>query len=70
MRELTTLELDVQLAEQLPSRELMSIILSRVTVIAIGNGSHDGNGNGNSVLAVLTANGNLDGNGNGNISVG
>jgi hypothetical protein len=34
-----------------------------------GNGSHDGNANGNSVIAVITANGNLDGSGDGNIVI-
>ena len=70
MRELTTLELDVQLAEQLPSRELMSVILSIVKIIAINNGNHNGNDNGNSLIAVLTANGNGNGDGNGNVVVG
>jgi hypothetical protein len=70
MRELTTLELDAELAEQLPARELMGIFFSIVRVVAINNGNANGNGNGNSLLAVLTANGNGDGNGNGNTVVG
>jgi hypothetical protein len=35
-----------------------------------GNGSHDGNANGNSLLAVITANGNVDGSGDGNLAIG
>ena len=69
MRELTTLELDVQLAEQLPARELMSVfVFSRIVVI--GNGDGNGNLNGNTGLSIASVlNGNADGNANGNVSI-
>jgi hypothetical protein len=68
MRELTTRELDMQLAEQLPARELMGGLFSRFSSIS-GNGNGNGNGNttgyGSSTI-VSFLNGNLDGNLNGN----
>jgi hypothetical protein len=70
MRELTTLELDVELAEQLPARELMSVFLfSRIVVV--GNGNGNGNANGNTLFSIASVlNGNNDGNGNGNVHIG
>jgi hypothetical protein len=68
MRELTTLELDVQLAEQLPARELMgALILRRLLTTIAHNGNGNGNGNGNSFGSGLSVlNGNLNGDLNGN----
>jgi len=67
MRELTTRELDVQLAEQLPPRELMGAFLSRLQTIISHNGSGNGNGNGNSFGSGTSfLNGNFNGNFNGN----
>ena len=77
MRELTILELDAQLAEQLPARELMGRYcgptrsycphqVSQTTNVFQGNvGSGNGNGNhdGNGLIPI--ASGNLDGNFNG-----
>jgi hypothetical protein len=69
MRELTTRELDMQLAEQLPARELMGTLrwLTRIGALISGNGN--GNGNGNTtgsgrIISFLNGdlNGNLDGN--------
>jgi hypothetical protein len=76
MRELTIHELDAQVAEQLPARELMGRYcgtrsycphqVSGTTVNQgnFGSGNYNGNGNGNGLISVLS--GNLDGNGNGN----
>jgi hypothetical protein len=65
MRELTTLELDAELAEQLPARELMgrSWYPSRTTNVAVaGNSSHGfinvGNGNQIQALTLFSSNGN------------
>ena len=69
MRELTTLDLDAQLAEQLPSRELMSVI--RSFVVVAGDGDGNGNGDGTTVFSFASAlNGDADGNGNGDVYVG
>ena len=65
MRELTMHELDAQLAEQLPARELMGHWGSYGHASFTYNlGSYDGNGNGNGFFNVLSGdlNGNLDGN--------
>ena len=66
MRELTTLDLEEQLAEQLPARELMSaFILPKIGVI--GNGGLNGNYNGNTYGSGISfLNGNLNGDLNGN----
>ena len=63
MRDLTTHELDAQLAEQLPARELMGGTCGCRSGLTYNQGSYDGNfnGNGGGIL-----NGNLDGNLNGN----
>lgn len=72
MRELTIDDLDAQLAEQLPARELMgcspckSYSQGQSTTISqgnVGSGDHDGNGDGNGLLSVGSgdADGNLDG---------
>jgi hypothetical protein len=66
MRELTPRELDVQLAEQLPARELMGIFAFSKIVVA-QNGNYNGNYNGNTVGSAISAlNGNLNGNLDGN----
>ena len=67
MRELTTLELDAELAEQLPARELMGGCYSRQgsytsnTAVA-GNSSSGfinvGNGNQIQALTLFSSNGN------------
>jgi hypothetical protein len=66
MRELTTLELDAELAEQLPARELMGRgwYPSHTTNIAVaGNSSHGFinalNGNQVQILTVGSSNGNF-----------
>jgi hypothetical protein len=69
MRELTTRELDVQLAEQLPARELMSVFLFSRIVVA-GNGNGNGNANGNTLFSIASVlNGNANGNANGNVAI-
>jgi hypothetical protein len=59
-------EIDEQLAEQLPSRELMGSSGCRSSCGQSGftynQGSYDGNGNGNGNWALI----NVSGNGNGN----
>ena len=70
MHELTILELDGQLAEQLPARELMGHPGNRCGCQGGGftynQGSFDGNGNGNGnwglIVIAGNGNGNLDGN--------
>ena len=74
MRDLTTQELNEQLAEQLPARELMGSCYRRTppsgnhTVIGNGNsGSGNGVGNGNhNGNGFLSGNQLVGGNGNGN----
>jgi hypothetical protein len=67
MRDLTFHEIDEQLAEQLPSRELMGSSGCRSSCGQSGftynQGSYDGNGNGNGNWALI----NVSGNGNGNL---
>jgi hypothetical protein len=65
MRELTTLELDAELAEQLPARELMGSGWYRghtSNVAVAGNSSHGfinvGNGNQVQLLTLFSSNGN------------
>jgi hypothetical protein len=72
MRDLTFTDIDGQLAEQLPARELMG----KPSGGRCGcggdwtNGSYNGNGNGNTGFALVSAlNGNLNGNGNGSAFV-
>jgi hypothetical protein len=70
MQRLTHAELDAQLAEQLPARELMGRPPSGGKCGCGGgdwtNGSYNGNGNGNTGAALISAgNGNLNGNLNG-----
>jgi hypothetical protein len=70
MRELTMLELEAQLAEQLPARELMGARPSQCGCQGgptYNQGSYDGNGNGDfdsnfGLIAVQ-----VDGNGNGDL---
>jgi hypothetical protein len=64
MRDLTFHEIDEQLAEQLPSRELMGSTSCRSSCgsFTYNQGSYDGNGNGNGNWALI----NVSGNGNGN----
>jgi hypothetical protein len=67
MRDLTFHEIDEQLAEQLPSRELMGSSGCRSSYcshpsVTYNQGSYDGNGNGNGNNALI----NVSGNGNGN----
>ena len=76
MRELTFQELDEQVAEQLPARELMGGCYKRPapsgsTHVAIGTGNTGGNGNGvgngnNNGNGFLSGNQLIGGNGNGN----
>lgn len=75
MREVTMHELDAQLAEQLPARELMGsrgggtkVIFSPGNGNGQGNGNHNGNGffSGNQVVG---GNGNGNGIGNGSYIV-
>jgi hypothetical protein len=61
MRELTIDELDAQLAEQLPARELMGGCCYHGGN-TYNQGSFDGNGNGNGSILGGNLNGNLDGN--------
>jgi hypothetical protein len=69
MRELTTLELDVQLAEQLPARELMSYFAFS-KIVVVGNGNGNGNLNGNTAFSIASVlNGNANGNADGNVSI-
>jgi len=72
MRDLTTQELDAQLAEQLPARELMGCCWHPAgNTYTYTQGSFDGNGNGNGNFGLLNiagiGNGDLDGN---NVSIG
>jgi hypothetical protein len=66
MRDLTYAELDAQLAEQLPARELMGRSYSRCG--CDGSDNYEGNGNGNyngnhsAGFIVGSGNGNLNGN--------
>jgi hypothetical protein len=46
MRELTMHELDAQLAEQLPARELMGVNVIRGSFNHVGNGNGNDSGNG------------------------
>lgn len=66
MRDLTSQEIEEQLAEQLPSRELMGSSGCRSSCghpsFTYTQGSYDGNGNGNGNWALI----NVSGNGNGN----
>jgi hypothetical protein len=69
MRDLTFNEIDEQLAEQLPSRELMGSSGCRSSCCSsntYNQGSFDGNGNGNGnkgfIVIAGNGNGNLDGN--------
>jgi hypothetical protein len=61
MHELTIHELDAQLAEQLPARELMGGSFTRNVAVA-GNSSHGfinvGNGNQIQALTLFSSNGN------------
>jgi len=68
MRELTIRELDMELAEQLPARELMSVPVSVTKIISSVNGNGNGNGNGNTTGTgiISVANGDLDGDLDGN----
>jgi hypothetical protein len=66
MRDLTFHEIDEQLAEQLPSRELMGSSGCRSSCnsgFTYNQGSFDGNNNGNGNHALI----NVSGNGNGNL---
>jgi hypothetical protein len=69
MRELTTYELDAELAEQLPARELMGRNCGCSSSFTYNQGSYDGNfdGSGNGLVGIAVANGSLDGN---NVVVG
>ena len=62
MRELTTMELDAQLAEQLPARELMGSTCGCRSGFTYNQGSYDGNVGQIGLLNVAVANGSLDGN--------
>ena len=74
MRDLTIQELDNQLAEQLPARELMgscwhpcgSTFSHGGNTTTVNQGSYDGNGNGNGNVGLINVagigNGDLDGN--------
>jgi hypothetical protein len=68
MRDLTFNEIDEQLAEQLPSRELMGSSGCRSSCCSQSSntGSYDGNGNGNGnrgfIVIAGNGNGNFDGN--------
>jgi hypothetical protein len=67
MRELTIHDLDVELAEQLPARELMGSPCGCRSGFTYNQGSYDGNFDGNGgLLGIAVANGSLDGN---NVSV-
>jgi hypothetical protein len=70
MRDLTFNEIDEQLAEQLPSRELMGSSGGRSSCCSSSNtynqGSFDGNGNGNGNSGFIVIAGNGNGNLNGN----
>jgi hypothetical protein len=69
MQHLTYADLDGQLAEQLPARELMGKPNGGTHCGCGGdwtNGSYNGNGNGNTGAALISVgNGNLNGNLNG-----
>lgn len=77
MRTITMKELDTQLAEQLPARELMGSCWHPCGNTGSGSsihytqGSFDGNGNGNGNVGLINAagigNGVLDGN---NVNIG
>jgi hypothetical protein len=64
MQQVTRQELDAQLAEQLPARELMGGCCHPCSgsSFTYTQGSFDGNGNGNGNFGLL----NIAGNGNGN----
>ena len=65
MRELTMHELDAQLAEQLPARELMGQCHcgSSSSSFTYNQGSYDGNFDGNGgLVGIAVGNGTLDGN--------
>jgi hypothetical protein len=74
MREITNQEIDAELAEQLPARELMGGCWHPCSCGGFSytytQGSFDGNGNGNGNFGLVNiagiGNGNLDGN---NVSV-
>jgi hypothetical protein len=66
MRDLTFRELDEQIGEQLPARELMGGAWKRPSISYVngnGNGHGNGNGNGNGWFSGNQA---IGGNGNGN----
>ncbi len=69
MHELTIHDLDAQLAEQLPARELMGHCCNRSggSSFTYNQGSFDGNGNGNGNENVGLIAIQVDGNGNGNL---
>jgi hypothetical protein len=78
MRDLTTCELEAQVAEQLPARELMGrppkgshsgTSQSQSANVGSGNGNYNGNtagGNGIANLTISALNGNANGLFNGN----
>jgi hypothetical protein len=68
MRDLTMHELDAQLAEQLPARELMGVNVIRGSFNHVGNGNGTDSGNGVGNHSPGTAN--HSGNGVGNDSWG
>jgi hypothetical protein len=75
MRDLTFNEIDEQLAEQLPSRELMGSSGCRSSCCSqpsntYNQGSFDGNGNGNGNKGLIVIAGNGNGNFNGLNNVG
>jgi hypothetical protein len=75
MRDLTFNEIDDQLAEQLPSRELMGSSGCRSSYCSqqsstVNQGSYDGNGNGNGNEGFIVIAGNGNGNFNGENSNG
>jgi len=65
MREVTMHELDAQLAEQLPARELMGSHGGTKVIFSPGNGNGQGNGNHNG-NGWFSGNQLVGGNGNGN----
>jgi hypothetical protein len=66
MRELTLREIDDQLAEQLPSRELMGSSCCRSSSSNPSFTYNQGNGNGNHNWTVQNGGLNISANGNGN----
>ena len=68
MHELTIHDLDAQLAEQLPARELMGHCGNRCggSSFTYNQGSFNGNGNGNGNEGLIVIAGNGNGNLNGN----